>query len=347
MRGGSRLATAMAARRRCSRSDCSGHTSVSSQARSAASATSTGCRSRPSRHATRGCAAGNGVARIGAAGKHRCIRRRRRQSPIPIVVAVAIGQQAQTGRGTHFEQRQRLRQARQHRQQRGAAAGLIGLRAACQHRRAHGSARVAQHACETPASRVACRTRGAAPRTAGWAGASRPAARRGIRARTHRAATPRAQRLVERRATVRLDLGKSPEARCELFAQGAVFSRARRSASFSVPGVVAAGGVLGQLLGERAHQVGARDDADQLAVAQHRDPLDVPVRTSGAPPRAPGVSSVTVMAPGDMTDLHLAVLLADAFQECRREVDRLRPACPASAPAARCSPRASAPGRLR
>ena len=66
---------------------------------------------------------------------HRPIRRQ--PAIVAIVVAIAIGQQAQTRRRTHFEQRKRLRQARQHRQQRGATAWLIGLRAARQHRRAN------------------------------------------------------------------------------------------------------------------------------------------------------------------------------------------------------------------
>ena len=86
--------------------------------------------------------------RVGATGKHRRIRRCGRQLPMPVVVAVAIGQQTQTGRGTHFEQRQRLRQACQHRQKRGATAGLIGLRAMCQHRRAHGGCLLTQQAAE-------------------------------------------------------------------------------------------------------------------------------------------------------------------------------------------------------
>ena len=80
-----------------------------------------------------------------AAREDRCIRRPWRQLRYPIVVAVAIGEQAQTGRRTHFEQRQRLRQSRQNRQKRGATAGFIGLRAACQHCRAYGWRIVAQH----------------------------------------------------------------------------------------------------------------------------------------------------------------------------------------------------------
>jgi hypothetical protein len=48
-----------------------------------------------------------------------------------------IRQQAETGGGTDLKQGERLRQHRQDRQQRRAAAGLVGLRRARPHDRTH------------------------------------------------------------------------------------------------------------------------------------------------------------------------------------------------------------------
>ena len=104
--------------------------------------------------------------------------------------------------------------------------------------------------------------------------------------------------------------------------QGLLRSRPWRSASFTVCGAVAADGRLRQFLGKRADEVGPRDDADQLAVTKHRDPLD-----------ALAVHQVRHVArQGILGDchgcrrhdgFHFATLLADAVHECRREVKAL------------------------
>ncbi len=136
---------------------------------------------------------------------------------MPVVVAVAIGQQAQTGRGTHFQQRQRLRQARQHRQERGATTRLIGLRAMCQHRRAHGGCVLAQQAVELrPVARRSAHMAQRGEQQVGLALFIRQCGEEFQRERI--GGDTDGECLVERRTAMRLDLGKSPVTRRELFA---------------------------------------------------------------------------------------------------------------------------------
>ena len=131
-RGGSARATAIAARSGPMRSRSPGHTSDSSHDTLSSSVTSIGARSRPARHATSGSAAGTGVASSTVAAEHRAVaaveRGRAQPAAVAVVIAVAIGEQAQPGRRPHLQQRQRLGEGGQHRQQRGAASRLVGLR---------------------------------------------------------------------------------------------------------------------------------------------------------------------------------------------------------------------------
>jgi hypothetical protein len=78
----------------------------------------------------RGIRSGSGVFH-GAGKDGRAIRIRplRRQPRAAVVVRVAVGEQAQSRGRAHLQQRQRLRQPRERRQQRGAARRLVGLRA--------------------------------------------------------------------------------------------------------------------------------------------------------------------------------------------------------------------------
>ena len=108
--------------------------SDSSQRRSSSSATSSGLRSMPARQTTSGTSDGNGnVAADGTVDPHQALRRANAEAVESVLVLVGI--QTQARRCPYFQQGQRLRQARQHRQQRRAPGGLVGLGAALAHGR--------------------------------------------------------------------------------------------------------------------------------------------------------------------------------------------------------------------
>jgi hypothetical protein len=68
--------------------------------------------------------------------------------PVPgVVVGVTVGQQGESGAGADLDQRQRLRQPGQRRQQRGTAGGLVGLRSPGHH---HGGQLIAVAADQRP-----------------------------------------------------------------------------------------------------------------------------------------------------------------------------------------------------